>query len=642
MHCNKPRIVSPFAASCLLVFCGTMAPAYVAHAGVTLYVSSMGDNSDGSSWEKSFTTVQAALDAVPDEKGGHRVLIRPGTYMEANLHPAFKGAPGNYNTLEVDFDGSQGSGRSGYAVLDASDAKLGLKSVDWWSNFRESPEFSGVDWDRWNLRHIYATGGDAGLFWDLPPKIEQFTVVVEDSVGIGRAFGGGVGHILPRVDEPIVFRRCTLWSQDWWGDAAGAYVRAENESMQETPDVTFEDCTLVGPDNALQAGNPTYSGFTRVKLKGCRLVSLNYSQPRGTPGSGIIISTIEGRFLHVDLEDCTLMGYKVFGAGEGEVSYSTKGSVRAYVQFEQDMPKGIHRIGYWPTEVFASIVPPAAPQYGPVLRKESLVRTEMCEVTPVEWNGRLCIMDCVRPASGGESTEYYLCLRDAETSEELARFAEGYGLACAFVSDGIFYAFASRHEKNDWNDVTVFYSKDLKTWESKVVITQEKEHLFNSSVCADADGFVMAYESNDGQYPAFTTKFARSKDLLNWEKIPDAILGRDRYTACPCIRFVDGMYYVVYTEHREPRWFFEAWLARSPDLRAWTLSPSNPLLTADADDECINNSDVDIIERDGKTYIYYTISDQLTWANVKRATYDGSLKDLFASAFAAGAAPASR
>ena len=47
----------------------------------------------------------------------------------------------------------------------------------------------------------------------------------------------------------------------------------------------------------------------------------------------------------------------------------------------------------------------------------------------------------------------------------------------------------------------------------------------------------MAYESSDPAYPAFTIKFARSKDLMTWEKIPDAVFGKDRYTACPCIRW---------------------------------------------------------------------------------------------------------
>ena len=37
----------------------------------TLYVSKLGDNSDGLSWAKAFRTIQAALDAVPDDHGGN-------------------------------------------------------------------------------------------------------------------------------------------------------------------------------------------------------------------------------------------------------------------------------------------------------------------------------------------------------------------------------------------------------------------------------------------------------------------------------------------------------------------------------------------------------------------------------------------
>ena len=56
-----------------------------------------------------------------------------------------------------------------------------------------------------------------------------------------------------------------------------------------------------------------------------------------------------------------------------------------------------------------------------------------------------------------------------------ARFAEGYGLANALVHNDIFYAFASRFEAGNWNDVTMFKSSDLKAWEQKRIIEQEKE-----------------------------------------------------------------------------------------------------------------------------------------------------------------------
>jgi hypothetical protein len=92
---------------------------YTGHKGVTLYVSKLGDNSDGTSWQRAFRTIQGALLAIPDGGGGHRIVIRPDTYAEANLYPAFKGAAGAYNVLCGDFDGKLGSGASGWVVIDS-------------------------------------------------------------------------------------------------------------------------------------------------------------------------------------------------------------------------------------------------------------------------------------------------------------------------------------------------------------------------------------------------------------------------------------------------------------------------------------------------------------------------------------------
>ena len=83
---------------------------FTGRKGTTLYVSKLGDNTDGSTWQKAFRTIQAALDAVPDDQGGHQIIVRPDTYVEANLAAAHKGAPGAYNALIGDFDGSLGSG----------------------------------------------------------------------------------------------------------------------------------------------------------------------------------------------------------------------------------------------------------------------------------------------------------------------------------------------------------------------------------------------------------------------------------------------------------------------------------------------------------------------------------------------------
>ena len=214
-----------------------------------------------------------------------------------------------------------------------------------------------------------ATGGDAGFFFDLVGNPEPFSVVVEDCVSIGRAFGGGVANVLSRPDEPSVFRRSKLWCLDWWGDAAGLYIRAENPEPRDYPDVVIEDCTLVGPDNALQVGNPGFEGYTRVHLKNCRLFSLNFSQPHGQPSTGVIYHTLDGRLLHVELEDCLLSGFKIFGSGGkqygagehpegGPISYGLKGNVRAYVHYTQTVPEGMERLRFWPVADFEHVLPP--------------------------------------------------------------------------------------------------------------------------------------------------------------------------------------------------------------------------------------------------------------------------------------------
>lgn len=75
---------------------------------------------------------------------------------------------------------------------------------------------------------------------------------------------------------------------------------------------------------------------------------------------------------NVDLEDCILMGYRVFGrgsveankiagSGESDPSYSLKGKVSAYVHYRQPVPKGFERLGLWPVDVFSQLAPPLAP-----------------------------------------------------------------------------------------------------------------------------------------------------------------------------------------------------------------------------------------------------------------------------------------
>jgi hypothetical protein len=354
-----------------------MAIDYSGRNGKTIYVSKLGDNSDGSSWQKGFHTIQAGLSAVPDDLGGHRVIVRPDRFLEANLAPAHPGAAGAYNVLIGDFDGGLGSGGQGWVLIDSGDPEKGFKSWDWWGPIRATDKnwptgnktgetFSSMVCDRWIFRNLYATGGDAGLFWDLTDKSSQgFTVIVEDCVGIGRAFGGGICYPIVRPGEPSVFRRCYFLSLDFIGDTAAVLVGGWEKTMPDDPHVVFEDCTMVNPDNAVAMSYAAHC--TRAKFVNCRMIALNFTQPEmGGKSTGIICTqghSPTGR-LHVDLEDCILAGYSVLTPGKeaDAASYTTRGNVQAYVQFKQPMPGGFERLGLWPMELFAQMAPPKTPE----------------------------------------------------------------------------------------------------------------------------------------------------------------------------------------------------------------------------------------------------------------------------------------
>jgi len=633
-----------------------------ARRGVTLYVSKLGDNSDGQSWKTAFHTIQKALDAVPDERGGHRIVIRPDTYVEANLAPAHQGAAGAYNTLRGDFDGRLGSGATGWTVIDSGDPEKGFKSWDWWGPIRASDKhwpqgnnretFSSIVWDRWNLRYLYTAGGDGGFFWDLTNKSgAPFTVVVEDCVGTGRAFGGGVAYPTVRPEEPSVFRRCYLLALDWVGDTAAVLVGGWEKTMPEHPHVVFEDCTLVHADNAVAISYASHCA--RARFVNCRMIVLNFTQPEmGGKSTGIICTqghAPTGR-LHVDLEDCLLAGYSVFTSGEDRkaVTYTTRGKTRAYVQFKQEVPEGFERLGLWPTNLFAQIAPPRSPAPSrdslsrPKLTKLPFAQPKAMENTPVVFQGRplhvLNYRDDTKNNTDGYTKSMYLYVLDLATGEQVCRFGEGHSFANAFVDGSRLHVFASEGTNRDWfQSLYHFSTSDLKTWKRELAIPKEgNEHLFNASVCRDEKGFLLAYESN--QPVQFCFKFARSGDLSRWEKLPGLVFTgvNHEYSACPVIRYSAPYYYVIYTHapiagHNG----YISFLARSKDLAIWELSPFNPILEA-GPGEGINNSDVDLFEWEGKTYVSYATGDQATWGAMRMALYDGPMKEFFISHFPAG------
>jgi hypothetical protein len=265
-------------------------------------------------------------------------------------------------------------------------------------------------------------------------------------------------------------------------------------------------------------------------------------------------------------------------------------------------------------------------------------RTPM-ENTPVIFQSRLLLVSNNRPGGAyAKGKDAFLYIDDLQTGKEVARFGQGHSFVSALVNNEELNVFAL--EFTDFgrvmnsSGIDRFVTSDLKTWKTeKVILPEGKEHLFNSSVCRDDNGFLMAYESD--QPVQFCFKFARSTDLSKWEKIPGLVFTGEKkeYSACPMIRFLKPYYYVIYLH--APLKDHNGWIsymARSKDLEKWELSPFNPILEATTG-EGRNNSDVDMLEHEGRTWIYYATGDQETWGTVRVAMYDGPEKAFFKSYF---------
>lgn len=282
----------------------------------------------------------------------------------------------------------------------------------------------------------------------------------------------------------------------------------------------------------------------------------------------------------------------------------------------------------------------------PGITKLGTIDCDLVEATPVVFNGKLYRFEYVRlrykPNKTGDS---YFRFIDVDTGKPTPSFAEGYHLGSAFVGGDMAYVYGIK----DWGKpaIQVFWSKDLKTWKSRTALEVPGWGIFNTSVCKGRAGYVMAIELGEPPEEVgvrFTMRFAESKDLLNWTVMPrECVFSKDRYTACPALRFLDDLYYMIYLEEK-PGPSYVPHIVRSEDLIAWESSPLNPVLQFDEDDRKIanpkltaeerehiasatniNNSDVDLCEFGGKTVITYSWGNQNGVEFLAEAVYEGTL-----------------
>ena len=293
----------------------------------------------------------------------------------------------------------------------------------------------------------------------------------------------------------------------------------------------------------------------------------------------------------------------------------------------------------------------------PEVRKLGTIDCDMVETTPIVFGGRLYRFEYVRTNyRRNDLGESYHRLVDVETGEPTSPFAVGWDAGSAHVENDTAYAFAV----DRWGGahLDVFHSHDLREWSHHAAIHQPEWGMYNNSVCRADDRYVMAIELGEPPEEVgerFTMRFAESDDLLDWRILPpDRVFAKDRYTACPAVRYLDGFVYMIYLERRPGR-TYEPHIVRSTDLIEWESSPHSPVLSHGPEDKEIaetsldpqerrriasaldrNNSDVDLCEHEGRTILYYSWGNQKGTEFLAEAQYDGPLADFLRAFFPAG------
>jgi len=289
----------------------------------------------------------------------------------------------------------------------------------------------------------------------------------------------------------------------------------------------------------------------------------------------------------------------------------------------------------------------------PVIHKIGTIDCDLVESTPVVFHGKLHRFEYVREGYYANKTgASYFRFIDTATGGATPAFAAGYHLGCAFSDGDTMYAYGVKKWGGD--EIRTFWSKDLKDWQDTAAIRLPGWEIFNTSVCRGEEGYTMALEIGAPKEEAgvpFTTRFALSKDARSWTLTPSAcVYTKERYSACPALRFLDGRYYMVYLESYPG--FYASNIVRSKDLATWEESPFKPIMKHSDEDRKLanpnlspelrkrvgeaadlNNSDIDFCEFNGKTVITYSWGNQQGTEHLAQAEYEGTQADFLRGFF---------
>jgi hypothetical protein len=290
----------------------------------------------------------------------------------------------------------------------------------------------------------------------------------------------------------------------------------------------------------------------------------------------------------------------------------------------------------------------------PLIQRRGTIDLRMVETTPVVFKDRLYRFEYVRENYHANKTgASYFRFIDVATGKTTTAFAKGQHLGCAFVEGDTVSAFGV--DKWGRSKITMFQSNDMEKWEGRPALHLPGWGLYNTSVCKADGRYIMAIEVGEPKEVVgvpFTIFFAESRDLRSWKLLPqECVYSKEKYTACPALRFLEGYFYMIYLEAR-PGPTYESHIVRSKDLKRWESSRLNPVLAFSDEDKRIvnpkltaeerkviaqakniNNSDVDLCEFKGKTILYYSWGNQQGTEFLAEAVYEGTLASFLRSYF---------
>lgn len=286
------------------------------------------------------------------------------------------------------------------------------------------------------------------------------------------------------------------------------------------------------------------------------------------------------------------------------------------------------------------------------------------EMTPFVWKGRLMRLELCDPARGVDLSDGHLqgvhaLIRDVETGEIVSRTAYGSYYQSGYLEHDTMYVIGTPRdsESRKRGRILIYESCDLIHWTERVLLEKPGWDFFNTSLVKGEDGYVLCLEvlstpEDDVGIP-FSCYFATSPDMKTWEFMPyDRAYPKDRYCGGPCMKYYNGYYY-LFLVTALPLARYSNYLVRTRDFEAWEVGFYNPVLMPSPEDRMIsrrvadladvemfmktmfniNNSDIDLCDFEGKTYINYCVGNQLGKYYICEAEYDGSMGDFLENYF---------